>query len=916
MTLIWALAAATATAADRITGTIMDPQDAPIAGAMVTILNSQRTALQETLSDANGSFTFEGLGQGTYALRIKSPHFETRHLQISPEMTGRDRLEIKMELAGTSSEITVTTARGNVENALTAGQLVTVKGRDLIAQLPMPTIGNALETSPGIMVQQTSYGQSSPHMRGLTGYQTLLLLDGIRFNTCIFRSGPNQYIAYVNPSQVERVEAVLGPTGSTYGSDSMGGTINMLTPEPSFAPGTGGLNLHGEFNAMGAGADASGVTDARVSLGTPRMSWLVGGTFRRLNNLRTGEGEDSRNSFYRYMGMPLDQVRKLLGSRLIDTAFSQYGAETKLFMHPAPGHTLTLQYLYGGIHGEHSYRDQLGGPGRLQSLYDPQDLNFGYARYEKQHLGFLDSLSGTFSANSQGDGSVKQNQKPTDVITRDDSRVNAYGYSVQGSSHAGRRNVLVFGADIYDERVASTRFTTDPVKGTTAQERAQYPNGTRYMTSGAFAQGTSEIIRSKLRAVLGVRFTDVRLRTYADRNISAAGQSLGVPDKSLDFHDVTFNTGLTWQVNQVAGVHVLLGRGFRAPNVTDLASLGIGNTTLGYEVPSYDAITAGALMGTDSGDGALSTGKKVQPLGPESLYSYELGFTLTTSRLYTRVQAFDSELLNPISGRTILFPVDDVPATVGGVPVFPIAQTAGQKKQGVVAVYTTLSPRSMKTTVNDGHSKYYGVESLIRYKLSPAWHLDGNYTFLVGRDLYPNRPARRLPPQQGTIAVRYAPSGRYWVEVRGRFAGDQYRLNGGDIDDDRIGASRRRSDIATFFAGGYVSPYLAAGADGNPGTADDIFVPTGETLKQVQDRVLPIGAVINGAKVINDSTRVPLYLGTEGGWTMDLHGGLSLGERTSLSFGVTNLLDRNYRIHGSGIDSAGINVFLGFRYIF
>jgi outer membrane receptor protein involved in Fe transport len=436
------------------------------------------------------------------------------------------------------------------------------------------------------------------------------------------------------------------------------------------------------------------------------------------------------------------------------------------------------------------------------------------------------------------------------------------------------------------------------------------------MTSGAFAQGTSEIIRNKLRAVLGVRFTDVRLWTYADRNTNAAGESLGVPDKSLDFHDVTFNSGLNWQLNQVAGIHLLVGRGFRAPNVTDLASLGIGNTTLGYEVPSYEAIAAGAIMGADSGDGALSTGKKVQPLGPESLYSYELGFTLTTSRLYTRVQAFDSELLNPISGRTILFPADAVPSTVGGVPAFPIAQTAGQKKQGVVAVYTTLSPRSMKTTVNDGHSKYYGVESLARYRLSTAWHFDCNYTYLVGRDLYPNRPARRLPPQQGGLALRYTPSGRYWVEVRGRFAGDQYRLNGGDIDDDRIGASRRRTDIATFFSGGYVYPYLSTGADGKPGTADDIFSPTGETLKQIQDRVLPIGSVINGVKVINDSTRVPLYLGTDGWWAVDLHGGWSLGERTSLNFGVTNLLDGNYRIHGSGIDAGGLNVFLGFRYVF
>jgi outer membrane receptor protein involved in Fe transport len=321
-------------------------------------------------------------------------------------------------------------------------------------------------------------------------------------------------------------------------------------------------------------------------------------------------------------------------------------------------------------------------------------------------------------------------------------------------------------------------------------------------------------------------------------------------------------------------------------------------------------------MGADSGDGALSTGKPMQKLGAESLYSYELGFTISTSKLYARIQAFDSELRNPISGRTLLFPSNSIPTTIAGIPVFPIAPTAAQKLQDVVAVRTLLSPRAVHAAANDGQSKYYGIESLVRYTLSPAWHFDWNYTFMAGRDLYPNRPRSKMPPQQGSIAVRYTPSGNYWLELRSRFAGSQYRLSGGDVDDDRIGASRRRSDIATFFKGGFVSPYLLAGIDGMTGTTDDIFSPTGETLKQIQDRVLPIGTTINGVKIADDSTRVPLYLGTDAWWTLDLSGGLTLGERSRLNFGISNLLDKSFRMHGSGIDASGINAFLGLRYMF
>jgi hemoglobin/transferrin/lactoferrin receptor protein len=897
-----------------IQGVVVDPLDAPVAGAVIALLNAQGTTLQEAVSDAQGNFSIKSLAPGSYALRVQAPHFATRHIPITSETPGTEPMRIRLELAGINSEVTVTAMRGNVGNALNAAQFVTIRERDYLLRQPLATIGSALESTPGIMVQETTYGQSSPHLRGLTGYQTLLLVDGVRFNTSIFRSGPNQYLSFINPSQVERVEAMLGPASSMYGSDSMGGTINLLTAAPSFQPQQGGSGFHGELTGMGASTDASGVTDGRIFFGSKHISWLAGGTFRRLNNLRGGAGEDSRNAFHRYLGLPATGVSSLLGSRMLDTGFSQAGADAKLAWDLPKGQSLILQYLYSGIKGERSYRDQLGGLGRLRSSFYPQQVNFGYARYEKQRLSFLDSLTGTFSINSQSDGSVKQNLKFTDVTQTDDSRVDSYGYGMQGTTHSGRRNVLVFGGEVYDERITSTRFSYDPVQLTTIQQRALYPNGSRYVTTGLFVQGTSEIIPRKVRTVVGMRYTNVRLKTYAGQNLDASGKPLGVADSLSAFDDVTFNTAVSWQIQSHLSANVMIGRGFRAPNVTDLASLGL--TTLGYDMPSYESIAVGALMGTDSSDGALSTGKKIQKLGPESLYNYELGLAYGVSRFYARVQGFDFELMNPIAGRTLLFPVDSAPSSIGGISVTPIAQTAAQKLQDVVAVATSLSPRSMKSTVNDGHSKYYGVDSYFRFTVSSQWKVEGNYSFMAGRDLYPNRAARRLPPQQGNLAARFTPAKRFWLEIKNRFAGAQNRLNAGDLDDDRIGASRSRTDMANFFRSGNASPYIQVGLDGRLGTSDDVFAPTGETLRQIQDGVLPIGAKINGVTVVGDSTKVPLYLKTAGWYALDILGAISVGERTTLHFGVGNIFDASYRIHGSGVDSAGANLYLGFRYRF
>jgi outer membrane receptor protein involved in Fe transport len=127
--------------------------------------------------------------------------------------------------------------------------------------------------------------------------------------------------------------------------------------------------------------------------------------------------------------------------------------------------------------------------------------------------------------------------------------------------------------------------------------------------------------------------------------------------------------------------------------------------------------------------------------------------------------------------------------------------------------------------------------------------------------------------------------------------GAQSRLSGGDVDDERIGASIRRADIASFFRGTRVSQYLDNG----------VFRPTGETLLQIQNRVLP---------GLNDTTRVPLYTSTAGWTTVAVRSGIPVGERWQLMGAIENLMDRNYRVHGSGIDSPGFNVYLNLSYRF
>ena len=96
-----------------------------------------------------------------------------------------------------------------------------------------------MDQVPGVHLQRTSYGQVSPFLRGLTGFRTLALIDGIRLNNSTFRSGPNQYISLVDPWMLESAEIILGPGSVLHGSDAAGGLIHMSSRIPRPGEGLG-----------------------------------------------------------------------------------------------------------------------------------------------------------------------------------------------------------------------------------------------------------------------------------------------------------------------------------------------------------------------------------------------------------------------------------------------------------------------------------------------------------------------------------------------------------------------------------------------------------------------------------------------------------------------------------------------------
>ena len=86
-----------------------------------------------------------------------------------------------------------------------------------------------LEISPSVRIQRSQGGGGSPVLRGFEANRVLLVVDGVRMNNAIYRSGHLQNAITVDPHNIERVEIVFGSSSVGYGSDALGGVIHYYT---------------------------------------------------------------------------------------------------------------------------------------------------------------------------------------------------------------------------------------------------------------------------------------------------------------------------------------------------------------------------------------------------------------------------------------------------------------------------------------------------------------------------------------------------------------------------------------------------------------------------------------------------------------------------------------------------------------
>lgn len=488
----------------------------------------------------------------------------------TPELDQAPALQTEAE-----SQCIVISANRCEQAQFEADRSMSVVQSERMDELQARSLPEAVAEANGLTLQQTNRGAGAPIIRGLIGPQNLILVDGVRFNTSIFRTGPNQYLNTLDRFAVRQVEVVRGPSSVLYGNGAMGGVLQVLTLEPEL--GSESLSWNGRALGRFTSADATGEGALQLGAGSARAAVLTGGAFSRFGTLRTGGGGR----------LPLSDFEA--GHWHVKGIYS-------------PGSSWSLVGAYLGTMLRNTGRTDQAGRGDLR-FYDNDD-HLGYLQFRWVGDGALQELKANLSVhrasehvnrftcatNKDGvvtdrDACFRHEDSVVQTKYRYDDAVNVIGANVSSSLELLEHRLRTTGGiDLYQEFVDSTKEKADAAGGFAfaPTARGNFSNGSTYRSLGFFLHGVGTLLnfgdeKGELRLTGGAR-----LSNFA----AAAPEVPAVGDVDYSYTGVVAASSLQFLKPGKFNLYISFVQGFRAPDLQE--STVLGDTGSKFEIPNPD----------------------------------------------------------------------------------------------------------------------------------------------------------------------------------------------------------------------------------------------------------------------------------------------------------------------------------------
>ena len=463
------------------------------------------------------------------------------------------------ERAAARPKQVVVTATRTEQDPFDTPRSIDVVSRQDLQRYNFRSTPQALRMLPSTMIQETSPGQGSPFLRGFTGYNNLLLIDGIRLNNSTFRSGPNQYWSTIDPLSLDRIEVLRGPAATQWGSDAVGGTVQVFTKSADRFPADG-VRYGGELFGRYATAEDSPAARGEIQVGMTRegglhTGFLIGGDARSFGDIEGGRATGLQpNTAHDETGFDFKVEHWLAKDTKLVLLHQQY-AQTD------------VPRTHATVFGE-SYAGTAVGTDLRRDL--DQNRRLTYLQLHRTGLeGAVQAMR--FSVSWQTQRELEDRQPATGAARYQAFEVGTFGTFAQFDSDLGRLGTLTYGVDYYRDNVnswfrrASGAQASDPIQG-------QVANDASYDLLGVFVQD-DVAVTDRLGLTAGVRYTYAAVDADSVRDPS--GNKIALAD---DWDEFAANLHLRYRLVTGWNVYGGVSQGFRAPSLSDLSQFDIARS--------------------------------------------------------------------------------------------------------------------------------------------------------------------------------------------------------------------------------------------------------------------------------------------------------------------------------------------------
>ena len=217
--------ASAAADAASLSGVVRDPEGRAVAGARV-LVTSASPAIAEAATNVEGRFAFDGLPEGKLNVRVLLEGFTADPQMVDATDDSNHTLDITLRVSAVSESLVVSAAHVDLPLSQAAASVTVVTGAEIRAR-QLRTVADALRAVPGLALAQNGPlgGLTSLFTRGGESDYTLVLVDGMRANA--FGGGID--LSQLPLVDVDRVEVVRGPQSAVFGSDAIGGVVQIVT---------------------------------------------------------------------------------------------------------------------------------------------------------------------------------------------------------------------------------------------------------------------------------------------------------------------------------------------------------------------------------------------------------------------------------------------------------------------------------------------------------------------------------------------------------------------------------------------------------------------------------------------------------------------------------------------------------------